>query len=96
MIETHNQSITLQLPQTPSQHALRNTLQAPSNFGVTQLPRAPQGMDDTQRPAIARMGQHFALESVVLGAERIARGLRLADHLFFTHFVMRYHACAFF
>lgn len=75
---------------------MRNPLQAPANFGVTQFPRAPQGMDDAQRPAIARMGQHFALESVVLGAERIARGLRLADHLFFTHFVMRYHACAFF
>lgn len=96
MIKTHNQSITLQLPQTASQHALRNPLQAPPYFSVTQFPRAPQGMNDTQRPAISRMGKHFALESVVLGAERIARGLGPADHLFFTHFVMRYHACAFF
>ncbi|MGN7998939.1 aromatic alcohol reductase [Sphingomonas sp. 22176] len=55
-----------------------------------------QGMDDTERPSVAGMGQHLPLQPVIIVAERIAGRLRVRNHGIEVQVVKRYHACAFF
>ena len=55
-----------------------------------------ESMDDTERPPVAGMGQHFPFQPVIIVAQRIAGRLRAGNHRIEVQFIRRYHACTFF
>ena len=78
-IVTNDQPVALQMAKGTSQHPLRDPVHAPADLRMAELAIYTERVNDSERPAVAGMGQHLTADPVVIDPETVADGLGILE-----------------